>query len=317
MQLQTKIPLSKSNNQIDYDSKVLLIGSCFVENIGNKLSYFKFRSVQNPFGILFNPVVIENLIANAVGDVQYTSDDVFQYNELWHSFDAHSGLSSLKKEELLNGLNAGLGQTRDQLTNASHVILTLGTAWVYQLKQTNHIVANCHKIPQQEFDKKLLSVSEILSSLQTVVQLIHHLNQKAVVLFTVSPVRHLKDGFVENTRSKSHLVAAIHELIHRSPQNNLNYFPSYELMMDELRDYRFYTEDMIHPNKLAIDYIWEKFQQVWIDENASATMKKVESVQKGLAHRSFNESSDASMRFKAKLQSDIGVLVQQYPHMQF
>ena len=253
MKLQTQIPLKKeTKNQIAYQSKILLLGSCFSENIGDKLSYFKFQSTQNPFGILFHPKAIENFITNAINEKKYLDDDLIFQNETWHSFDAHSSLSSVNKNELLNKLNASISITNRALKEASHIIITLGTSWVYRFIETDAIVANCHKIPQKKFLKKLLLVEEITKSLAAILVLLKSVNKDISVLFTVSPVRHLKDGFIENTQSKAHLIAAIHQVLEHQ---NVSYFPSYEIMMDELRDYRFYAEDMIHPNKTAINYI--------------------------------------------------------------
>ena len=259
MKLQTTITLqAQQHNQIDYDSSIFLLGSCFVENIGHKLDYFKFQNLQNPFGILFQPIAIEKLITNAVNEKEYTEGDIFFHNEQWHSFDAHSKLSQASNQDFIADLNKQINLTAKQLNNSSHIIITLGTAWVYRHINTDALVANCHKVPQKKFLKELLTVNEITESLQSIVELIRSVNKKASILFTVSPVRHLKDGFVENTQSKAHLIAGIHQVV--EPRHHLHYFPSYEIMMDELRDYRFYAEDMIHPNQTAINYIWEKFK---------------------------------------------------------
>lgn len=318
MKLQTTIPLKKSDNQIDYDSNVLLIGSCFAQNIGRKLDYFKFPIVQNPFGILFNPVAIENVIANAISGVDYTEDDIFEHQGLWHCFDAHSSISSDTKESTLNNLNAALGLMRKQLSKASHIVITLGTSWVYQLKQTDHIVANCHKIPQSEFDKRLLSVEEVIKCLMTIFKLIKHVNKNVAIIYTVSPVRHLKDGFVENTISKSHLITGLHQtLSFKNRPTGLSYFPSYELMIDELRDYRFYDRDMLHPNDLAIEYIWERFQQVFISQNSFPVMKEIDQIQKGLLHRPFNQNGEQHQLFLERLKQRIGTLQKTYPAIRF
>jgi len=213
MNLQTKILLTKAENQIDYDSQLLLLGSCFSENIGQKLECFKFQSIQNPFGILFHPLAIENLVKRSVERRKYTSEEVFFENECWHCFDAHSALSDVSKENLLEKLNAGLKETSDQIIKATHIVITLGTAWVYRKIETNSIVANCHKVPQKTFSKELLSTEEIQKSLENTIQSIQAINKNVQFIFTVSPVRHLKDGFVENQRSKSHLIAAIHNQI--------------------------------------------------------------------------------------------------------
>lgn len=294
------------------------MGSCFSENIGKKLEYYKFQTLQNPFGILFHPLAIENLIQKALGQYEYSEGDIFQSDGRWHCFDAHSELTSGSKEVLLKGLNDALMNTANALKEASHIMITLGTAWVYEHKERNTIVANCHKVPQKEFSKKLLSPAEIESSLQNVMALIQKVNPNVQIIFTISPVRHLKDGFVENQRSKSVLISAIHATIGVPPLGARGlYFPSYEIMMDELRDYRFYKEDMVHPNALAIDYIWEKFRSVWISEQACEAMAKVAEIQKGLAHRPFDEKSDAHQKFLKTLDQKIAYLKERYPFMNF
>ncbi len=320
MKLQTTIPLQpQQHNQIDYNSSILLLGSCFVENIGHKLDYFKFQNLQNPFGILFQPLAIEKLIANAANEQKYTENDIFFHNEQWHCYDAHSKLSHASKEELLTDLNKQIDLTAKQLNNSSHIIITLGTAWVYRHIETDTLVANCHKVPQKKFLKELLSVDEISESLQSIIELIRSVNKKASILFTVSPVRHLKDGFVENTQSKAHLIAAIHQALKENSSLSLveGYFPSYEIMMDELRDYRFYAEDMIHPNQTAIHYIWEKFQSVWISKEASKTMETVDDIQKGLQHKPFNPNSEAHLQFLQKLELKIKEVQSAHPKISF
>ena len=270
MKLQTQIPIKKQqHNQIDYTSKLFLVGSCFSENIGNKLNYFKFQATQNPFGILFHPKSIETFITNAINKKVYSESDLVFQNERWHCFDAHSSLSSSDKNELLENLNSAIVSTNNKLKKTSHIIITLGTAWVYRFIETDEIVANCHKIPQKKFLKELLTVDEITESLEAIIALLKSINRDVNIIFTVSPVRHLKDGFIENTQSKAHLIAGIHNTI--NAPKNINYFPSYELMMDELRDYRFYAEDMIHPNTTAINYIWEKFTDTWFSAEIAST----------------------------------------------
>ena len=315
MKLQTKIPLKRATkNLIDYQSNILLLGSCFSENIGDKLSYFKFQSTQNPFGILFHPKAIENLITNTSNKKVYSSDDLIYQNEIWHSFDAHSSLSSASENELLNKLNVAISLTNKKIKEASHIIITLGTSWVYRYIETDTIVANCHKIPQKKFLKELLSVSEISESLARSISLIKSINSDAAVIFTISPVRHLKDGFIENTQSKSHLIAAIHTLVN---EQDVSYFPSYEIMMDELRDYRFYAEDMIHPNKTAINYIWRKFIDTWFSEETKSIMKEIDEIQKGLLHRPFHEDSKLHQQFLLKLEQKKSSLQERLPFINF
>ncbi|WP_108868832.1 GSCFA domain-containing protein [Aquimarina aquimarini] len=315
MNLQTNIPIQSRQPKIDYKSELILIGSCFAENIGDRFEYFKFRNTINPFGILFHPKAIETFLWMATQGEQYTKTDLFYANEQWHCFDAHSSLSNANQDQLLSDLNDALLFTQSQIQSASHIVITLGTAWVYRLKALDMVVANCHKIPQREFDKELLSVDEITQCLQNSAHLIRGLNPTAEIIFTVSPVRHSKDGFVENNRSKSHLITAVHQVIDKN--KNTGYFPSYEIMMDELRDYRFYDTDMIHPSTLAVQYIWEYFMKTWVSENTSMIMKRVEEVKKGMAHRPFNPQSEQYQQFLKKVEQKKHVLQQEYPFMEF
>lgn len=316
MILATHIPLEKGkHNLINYDSNIALIGSCFSENIGNKLSYYKFKTLQNPFGILFHPKAIENLILHSINEKEYTENDIFFHNERWHSFEAHSSLSAENKEQLLGNLNNNTKETLAYLNSASHVIITLGTAWIYREISTDNIVANCHKVPQKKFLKEILSVDQITESLEAIAALIKSINPKISIIYTVSPVRHIKDGFIENQQSKAHLFSALHSII--EPRKNIFYFPSYEIMMDELRDYRFYAEDMIHPNQTAIDYIWEKFTTVWFQENSLSIMKEVDTIQKGINHKPFNPTSEAHQQFLKKLQQKKETLNKAFPHIIF
>ncbi|MDG2151545.1 MAG: GSCFA domain-containing protein [Polaribacter sp.] len=315
MNLQTKIILKKeTKNRINYNSKLVLLGSCFSKNIGNKLTYFKFQTHQNPFGILFHPKAIENLITNAINKKEYVSKDLIFQDERWHSFDAHSNLSSSNQEILLKKLNSSVQATNKKLKKATHIIITLGTSWVYRSIETDAVVANCHKIPQKKFSKELLSIVEINKSLKTIISLLKSINKDINVLFTVSPIRHLKDGFIENTQSKSHLIAAIHNIV---DCKNVSYFPSYEIMMDELRDYRFYSEDMIHPNKIAINYIWEKFNETWFEENTGSIMKEIELIQKGMAHKPFDKNSEKHQNFLQNLESKKEKIRTQFPFINF
>ncbi|MCF6181299.1 GSCFA domain-containing protein [Lutibacter sp.] len=315
MKFRTNIQLQKERNQLDYDSKIILFGSCFSEHIFNKLNYFKFNAVSNPFGILFNPITIEKVITNSINEKRYTEKDIFYLNERWHCFDAHSDLSSPDKNELLQNLNNSIKSTHKKLTEATHLIITLGTSWVYRFIEMDAIVGNCHKVPQKKFLKELLSVDEITVSLENMITLIKSVNASTNIIFTVSPIRHLKDGFVENSHSKAHLLAAIHQVTDN--RNRLYYFPSYEIMMDDLRDYRFYNSDMIHPNNTAISYIWEQFQQVWISEKSISIMKEIDTIQKGLAHKPFNPSSKQHQQFLKNLKDKIKVIQKQYPLISF
>ena len=316
MKLQTQIPLQQAAGQIDYQSQLLLLGSCFVENMGQKLGDHKFRSTVNPIGILFHPKAIETFVSRSIRGSYFTTEDVFLKDGFWYCFDAHSNMVGASSEALLDNLNRAVELTASRIKECSHIVITLGTAWVYRHKKSKSIVANCHKVPQKEFDKELLSVDVIASSLQNIARSVHTLSPDTRIIFTISPVRHLKDGFVENQRSKAHLIAAVHQMVEENASLN-GYFPSYELLMDELRDYRFYNTDMLHPNQLAIDYIWEKFKNVWISQDAYPTMEKVESIQKGLRHKPFHPESEQHRKFTRNLDEQIKKLQAQYPFMQF
>lgn len=316
MNFSTQIPITPYKHSIDYHSKVLSIGSCFAEHIGDKLKYFKFESHINPFGIIFNSVSIASLIERAVQQRYFTAEDVFYHNECWSCFEVHSELNHTDQAVFLENLNQQLQQLQQYLINASHIILTYGTSWVYRFKSSGLVVANCHKVKQSEFDKELLSISQIETSIQQTLDLIQAVNPNAKVMFTVSPVRHIKDGFVENQRSKAHLIAAIHQAIELN-NSICYYFPSYEVLMDELRDYRFYAADLLHPNAIAVDYIWERFVESCISESDIETMRLVENIQKGLAHIPFNPNSASHLKFVENLQQKMIALQKQYPQIQF
>lgn len=312
MEFRTQVPVQIKEPKIGYDSGILLLGSCFVENIGEKLEYFKFRNSLNPFGILFHPAAIHNFLKNVLSKKRFSEADIFYHNEAWHCFQAHSDLNSGEKSEILERLNSAVEETHEFIRTASHVIITPGTAWGYRFQESGELVANCHKVPQKNFRKELLEVKQDLSACA---KIIREINRDATVIFTVSPVRHLKDGFSENQQSKARLISAVHEVI--SETTKVHYFPSYEIMMDELRDYRFYAEDMLHPNRVAIDYIWEKFQEAWITVEAGQVMKRIDTIQKGLSHRPFREGSEAHQKFRKDLQKKIESLKAEYPHIRF
>jgi hypothetical protein len=316
MQFRTQIPITKSNYPIDYNSKIMSLGSCFAVNMAEKLDYFKFQNSCNPFGILFHPLAIEKLIDFAVSGKQFTDNDIFFHNERWHCFDVHSDLSNSNKEKLLASLNTIIKFSKLQLQEASHIIITYGTSWVYRNIESDSIVANCHKVPQKQFKKELLSIEEIEKSIANTLKLIRSVNPNCNIVFTVSPVRHIKDGFVENQWSKANIISALHKTFDFR-LSTINYFPSYEIMMDELRDYRFYAEDMLHPNQVAIDYIWKRFKETTISETALTVMDEVETVQKSLAHRPFNPDSESHLKFETKVREKITKLESQYSFMKF
>ncbi len=316
MQFTTPVPIETREPKIDHFSRIFLIGSCFVENIGEKLDYYKFQNFRNPFGILYHPHAIQNFFKRVQNRSVYTSNDVFHHNERWHCFESHSGLSHPDKEELLRKLNENQKKTYSYLEEAGHVIITLGTSWVYRNIDSNDLVANCHKLPQQNFSKEISSPKEIEALLNAIIALLKGINPGVKVIFTISPVRHIKEGMVENQRSKAHLIAATHAAVTANTETSC-YFPAYEILLDELRDYRFFTEDMIHPNAVAIEYIWNQFNMAWLSTESKTTMQKIETIQKGLSHRPYYEGSKAHQLFLQSLQLKIKDLEKEYPHLEF
>jgi hypothetical protein len=255
------------------------------------------------------------MIHKVVNQELFMEHDIFFHNERWHCFDAHSDVSNASKEDLIANLNAIIISAKQQLQEATHIIITYGTSWVYRNIESNNIVANCHKLPQAAFKKEILSIETIEKSIQNTIALIQKINPDINFIFTVSPVRHLKDGFVENQLSKAHLISGLHSSNFQLPTST--YFTSYEFMMDELRDYRFYAEDMIHPSQVAIDYIWQRFSETTIAQETHSIMKEVETIQRGLAHRPFNPNAESHQQFLSKLQEKITTLVSQYSFMKF
>ena len=317
MKFTTLVPIPNSIHPLDYDSLILTLGSCFAVNMGERLDYFKFQNTTNPFGIIFNPVSIEKLIVRAVNQKQFTEEDVFFHNERFHCYEVHSDLSSANQQEFLDRLNAGLDVTYQKIKAASHILITYGTAWVYQEKNSGVVVANCHKMPQSYFDKHLLSVASIEAAIQNTVDAIRKVNPNCSFVFTLSPVRHIKDGFVENQRSKAHLITALQNLLSNHLLDKANYFPAYEIVMDELRDYRFYGEDLVHPSSMAIEYIWQRFRASSISETAMSTLDEVEAIQKSLLHKPFNPLAESHQKFQSKLQEKISRLQEKHPFIKF
>lgn len=316
MNFRTPITIPKNTNLIDYNSKIVGIGSCFVENMATKLDYFKLDHLINPFGIIFNPISIEKLVFRIVNRAYFDENDLVFHNQLWHCFEVHSRLSSFSKSELLFNLNLMLDRSFVEFKKGTHFMITYGSSWVYRNLECQKIVANCHKIPQNQFSKELLSSQIITSSIQNTIELLRSINPNAQLIFTVSPVRHLKDGFVENNVSKANLLSAVFEITYKKAQNTV-YFPSFEIMMDDLRDYRFFDDDMLHPNKFAIQYIWEQLVLSNFSNEAVLMMKEVEDIQKMRLHKIIKIESAESHIFNKKISDKIKQIQTQFPQIIF
>lgn len=317
MKFSTVVPVEEVFNKIGYDSKIVSLGSCFAVHMAQKLKRFQFKTQVNPFGILFHPLAIQKLLECATTDYVFSNKDVFLHNEIWSCFDAHSDMNELEEDDIVEKLNATIESFRQFVKEASHVFLTFGTAWVYEVKEDKRVVANCHKVAQDVFEKRLLSYDELLQSYKEITRLIRELNPDIQIVFTISPVRHIKDGFIGNQRSKAHLVSALHQFLEENKELGYYYFPAYELVMDELRDYRFYDQDMLHPNQLAIDYIWERLLECFVDLETRSIMKKVDEVTRAMEHRPFNPTSEQHLKFMDTLIDKIDYLSDRYPFMSF
>lgn len=312
---RTTFSIKESRQKINYSSNILLAGSCFTENIGKKLNYYKFNAHINPFGIIFNPYSLTESLGKLIKKEYFTKKDLYFFNNKWLSLWHHGSFAKTTAEEALAEINNGIEKGHAFINKADFLIITFGTAWVYELKSNRQIVANCHKIPQKEFEKRLLEINEIVSDFQLLINELKQINNKLQLCFTLSPVRHWRDGAVENQLSKSTLHVAIQKII---AQNKMcSYFPAYEIVMDDLRDYRFYEADMIHPNQQAVDYIWEKFKLSNVNEQTFVMMEKIAKLKTAMNHRPLDPGSAAHKRFMQQQFQLVNQLHEQLPALDF
>ncbi len=304
-----------SGLSIAHQDSILAMGSCFAVHIGQYCSDYKFSTLVNPFGIVFNPISIGNSLHYLMSDRLFAEDDVFQHQEQWHSFLHHSRFSGLDREATLFAMNASLQQARAFLPKVNRLVLTLGTANVFVFKETSEIVANCHKLPGQYFDRKRLGIEAITEAIEPILREWKERKPDLQVILSVSPVRHTRDGLVENQRSKATLLLAA-ECLCRD-MDFVHYFPAYELMMDDLRDYRFYQADLIHPNEVAIEYIWHFFQHTFFDDSTRALMPLIRDVLQAARHRPFQARTASHQAFLRKQLQHIEQLTRQYPFLSF
>lgn len=308
---RTILPLEKANFEINYQNPILCIGSCFTENIGGLLIENKFPTLLNPFGILYNPISIKNSLEILLSKKEYKADDLFLHQDLWRSFDHHSVFAHPNKQQALSTINDQLKETRTFLAQTKRLILTFGTANVFTKKSTETIVANCHKLPNSEFEKRRLSIAEITNEVVPILQQLKIQNPALEIIFTVSPVRHIKDGLLENQRSKATLLLAIENIT--KSLSYTHYFPAYELVLDDLRGYRFFGKDMIHPNEIAINYIWNYFQQTYFSAATMTILKQVQKIVQASQHRPLHIETDAHQQFVKKQLEKIANFTKQYP----
>ena len=313
MQLTTPVHIDPLPFRLGYQHSTLIIGSCFATNIGERLCRLKFPVLVNPFGVVYNPVSVANSIELLLGTREFSEDDLFHNNGLWSSFYHHSCFSSLNKEEAFQHIKSKLEGGRNFLQKVDRVIVTLGTARVYEYKKTGKVVSNCHKLPASEFTHRLMDVSEVYAGLANTLSLLKEKLPQLKVVFTVSPIRHIKDGAHGNQLSKSILLLAVDRLCRDF--EDVAYFPAYEIMMDELRDYRYYANDMLHPSDLAVEYIWQKFSSIALDDEAQELVLELEKILTAKSHRPFNPNSEEYKIFKASFLNKVKTLKKRYPFL--
>ena len=308
-------PLSFRGN-ISHRQGVMMLGSCFSDNIGLRLRQACFDVDINPFGTLYNPASIACGIGAILKCRQYSIDDLFQEkgDNRWHSFSHHSEYSSVDSQLMLEKINQRVCEANKMLQRASTLIVTFGTAWVYKYAPTGKVVANCHKLPASMFERSMMSIDEIVAMWKDVIADVKAINQSIQVIFTVSPIRHLRDGAHENQLSKSTLLLAINQLVREC--EDVIYFPAYEIMNDDLRDYRFYASDMTHPSEVAVDYIYDIFSQSFFDDDTISLAEKCVKLSKRLMHIPMGDDQDAVARFVQSTNQFKTQLLQQYPFLE-
>jgi hypothetical protein len=315
MDFRTKVDIPTSEIRIDHDSGILLIGSCFADNIGARLKTLKFRVAHNPFGVLYNPVSVKIDLELLIDKKLFSESDLYWFDNRWISFNHYTLFSDPDKAAILQKINDSIISASALLANARLLFITFGTSWVYEFLKTGKIVANCHKIPAGEFRRFLLSAEDIVEAYDILIAKLRTCNPDLNIVFTVSPIRHWKDGATGNQLSKSILLVAIHRLVNK--YKNILYFPAYEIFMDELRDYRFYAKDMFHPSDAALDYIWEKFTGTFISDESIAVIRQIEKIIKAKNHRPANPDSPDYQKFKEKIRGQLNNLMDENPALDF
>ena len=294
---------------------MLFMGSCFSDYTGEKLASLKFQVSYNPFGTLFNPASISENIRVLIENKPITADDLYFHNGQYISFNHYTGFSHPYREICLEKINSSIAASSAMLRQARFLFLTFGTAWTYQFNETGKIVANCHKIPAAAFTRYLLSPGEIIHTYDKLLHDIKEFNADLSVIFTLSPVRHWKDGAVNNQKSKSILHYAIDQLAEQNP--GVQYFPAYEIFMDELRDYRFYASDMLHPSESGIEYSWKRFMDAYIDAKTLPLMNDIQSLVKAARHRPVNPQDPAHKDFLQSTINSMKRLSSQHSNIDF
>lgn len=301
MKLQTEVEIAKPDFRINFSDRGLIVGSCFADNVGNMLAELHFNVSPNPYGVMYNPISVANTVVNIKTCHRYEEKELVECDGLWHSFDHHGCFSDPNKENVLSSINCDLNNSFDYL------VITLGTAWTFQFN--GRTVANCHKLPSKMFTRQRLSIDEATTQLERIVEA-YPLTK---IIFTVSPIRHVKDGLAENSLSKSILRCAVANVCDKQP--NCYYFPAFEIVNDQLRDYRFYKEDMIHPSQTAVEYILERFEETFFDDPTIEYAKTIRKINNAQSHKPLHPNSETFTKFKVYKDNLISEAKKKYPHL--
>lgn len=315
MKLLLDIDIKSPAKKITYSDNIFLIGSCFTDHIGRRLDDLKFSVLQNPNGILFDPVSVGNSLASYIDNKQYEQTDLFYLHELWQSWNHHSVFSGMDAEEVINNINHSQSKAHDYLKKSNWLIITLGSSFSYCLTENQQPVANCHRAPSARFNKHLLSPEETVQALELGINKLKIFNPELKIILTISPVRHTRDGVVENNRSKARLIEAVHYLVEK--YTHIYYFPAYELVIDVLRDYRFYDIDLVHPNYAATEFVFDKFEQSFIAEEVQVFMREIKKISNGYKHKPFQPKTESHKLFLQNTLNDIKSLQERLPQLDF
>jgi hypothetical protein len=316
MKFRTEIDIIKIPWPVRYEKPVIMLGSCFTDNTGSYLEKYLFPVSVNPFGVIYNPFSIAKSIGALIDKKKYLPEDLGFHDGLWFSFDHYTKFSDPDREVATEKINQAFQEAKELFRRAGHLILTFGSAFIYELRETGKVVNNCHKLPASQFSRRLLTVEEIVQHYQALVDRILHFNPEIKIILTVSPVRHIRDGLSGNQRSKATLLLSTGKLEKLYP-DTCHYFPSYEIMMDDLRDYRYYGADMLHPNDQAIAYIWQHFMENCISEDAAAIIKRLDPLLKALGHRPLHTQTDQYKKFMEQTAGKIGEMKKEFPGLQW
>lgn len=314
MEFRTTVKTGENRGWLHHSDNVVLLGSCFSDNIGAKMHGALINATINPMGTLYNPMSIARGVQRLINNEPVAGKDLFMQGGVWNSYDFHSRHSMPDKQVTLDRMNSRIEQGHQALQQARLLTITLGTAIVYRLKATGEVVANCHKVPQHEFERKMAPVSEMVRTLDEMLTALHTFNPDLNIILTVSPIRHIADGLDVNSLSKASLRVAIQEVMARH-RDYCDYFPSYEIMLDDLRDYRFYSNDMVHPSDVAVEYIWQAFQATYLDDHSALAVARCERIHKRLQHRPMSANRETVDRFNADTASVVRNLIKEYPYL--